>query len=106
MQAKSKIFILGGFFSHPIDKLCNIKQTFTLQSMARGSFFYFRGLFLAFGGRNRPEPLCFFAPASLLVQVKITIRDERVCTTETSFLMLIYLSLFHMLFIYIQLNSA
>ena len=51
-QAKNWIFILGGYFSHPIDyKICNIKQAFTLQSMA-----ILRGSFLHFGGKIARSP--------------------------------------------------
>ena len=62
-RPKIKFFIFGGYFSHPIDKICNIEQALTLQSVAifRGSF-YFWGLFFAFRGQNRPEPPCIFSP--------------------------------------------
>ena len=37
-----------------------------------GALFYFRGLFFAFQGRNRPEPLCNFSPSS----------EPNTCTVE------------------------
>ena len=59
------ILIFEGYFSHPIDYIYNMKQAFTLQSMAifRGSFFYiFEGSFLHFGGKIAWSPRVMFFP--------------------------------------------
>ena len=65
------IFFFGGYFSHPIDWICNIEQAFTLQSMAifRGSFLIFEGSFLHFGGeiaRRAGAPVYFFPDIDIL----------------------------------------
>ena len=56
-------FLFEGYFSHPIDQICNIGQAFTLQSMAifRGSFLIFEGSFLHFGGEIAGSPRVIFS---------------------------------------------
>ena len=49
-------FLFRGYFSHPIDKICNIEQAFTLQSMA-----IFRGSFLHYGGKIARSPRVYLS---------------------------------------------
>ena len=59
---KIKKFIFGGYFSHPSDKICNIEQAFTLQSMEifRDSFLFSRALFCIKGAKSPGAPCNFF----------------------------------------------
>ena len=60
----------GATFDIPLTKSATLNRLLHCSLWQfSGGLFYFWGLFFAFRGRNRPEPLCIFSPAQLLVGV-------------------------------------
>ena len=61
---KLKFLFAGATFHIPLTKSATLNRLLHCSLWQfSGALFYFRGLFFAFWGRNRPEPLCKFPPA-------------------------------------------